>query len=58
MALSLPDLSIIPNGTEEAPETAATVILQVSSLVSGSGFRLEGPGLKIEGFDPYRGPAR
>lgn len=46
MSLSLPDLSVLPNGTDETPETAATVILQVASLSAGPGFILQGPGLK------------
>lgn len=46
MAFSLPDLLGFPNGTDEMPETAATVILQVSSLTTGSRFVLAGPGLR------------
>ena len=46
MALSLPDLGGLPGGSDEMPETSATVILQVASLTSGSRFVLEGPGLR------------
>lgn len=46
LALSLPDLSRLPAGTDEAPETSATVILQVESLASGPRFILDGPGLR------------
>jgi alpha-D-ribose 1-methylphosphonate 5-triphosphate synthase subunit PhnH len=46
MALRLPDLADLPNGTDEMPETSATVILQVSSLTAGRRFVLEGPGLR------------
>ncbi|HEY4042730.1 MAG TPA: phosphonate C-P lyase system protein PhnH, partial [Rhodopila sp.] len=46
MALSLPELTALPNGTDEMPETSATVILQVSALESGRRFLLEGPGLR------------
>jgi alpha-D-ribose 1-methylphosphonate 5-triphosphate synthase subunit PhnH len=46
MALSLPDLSQLLNGTDEMTETAATVILQLSSLTSGRRFILQGPGLR------------
>jgi alpha-D-ribose 1-methylphosphonate 5-triphosphate synthase subunit PhnH len=46
MALSLPDLAALPNGTDEMPETSATVILQVPTLGSGRRFVLEGPGLR------------
>jgi alpha-D-ribose 1-methylphosphonate 5-triphosphate synthase subunit PhnH len=46
MALSLPDLTELPNGTDEMPETSATVILQLASLAAGRRFVLEGPGLR------------
>ncbi len=46
LALSLPDLAGLPNGTDEMPETSATVILQVAALGSGRRFILEGPGLR------------
>lgn len=46
VALSLPDLAELPNGTDEMPETSATIILQVASLTNGHRFRLEGPGLR------------
>jgi alpha-D-ribose 1-methylphosphonate 5-triphosphate synthase subunit PhnH len=45
-ALSLPDLAEFPSGTDEMPETAATIILQVASLTTGRRFVLEGPGLR------------
>jgi alpha-D-ribose 1-methylphosphonate 5-triphosphate synthase subunit PhnH len=44
--LSLPDLTGFPAGTDEMPETAATIILQVASLRTGRRFILEGPGLR------------
>lgn len=47
MALTLPDLTGFPNGTDEMPETAATIILQVASLEAGSRFVLAGPGLRV-----------
>jgi len=46
LALSLPDLTEMPDGTDEMPETSATVILQVASLTAGQRFVLEGPGLR------------
>ena len=46
MALSLPDLTTLPTGSDEMPETSATVILQVSSLTTGRRYVLEGPGLR------------
>jgi alpha-D-ribose 1-methylphosphonate 5-triphosphate synthase subunit PhnH len=42
----LPHLAAFPIGTDEAPETSATLILQVSSLTAGRPFRLTGPGLR------------
>jgi alpha-D-ribose 1-methylphosphonate 5-triphosphate synthase subunit PhnH len=36
----------LPIGTDEAPETSATVILQVASVTTGRAFMLEGPGLR------------
>ena len=49
LALFLPPLDGLPNGTDEAPETAMTVILQVAALDQGQRFVLEGPGLR----EPY-----
>jgi alpha-D-ribose 1-methylphosphonate 5-triphosphate synthase subunit PhnH len=46
LALSLPDLAGLPAGSHEAPETSATLVLQVHSLGSGHRFCLEGPGLR------------
>jgi alpha-D-ribose 1-methylphosphonate 5-triphosphate synthase subunit PhnH len=46
MALSLPDLAELPNGSDEMPETSTTVILQIASLTEGRHFVLEGPGLR------------
>jgi alpha-D-ribose 1-methylphosphonate 5-triphosphate synthase subunit PhnH len=50
LALSLPDLERLPTGTDEMPETSATVILQVASLTTGRQFLLEGPGLREPGL--------
>jgi alpha-D-ribose 1-methylphosphonate 5-triphosphate synthase subunit PhnH len=44
--LSLPPLGSLPCGTHEAPEDAATLILQVSGFGRGSSYRLMGPGLR------------
>jgi alpha-D-ribose 1-methylphosphonate 5-triphosphate synthase subunit PhnH len=46
LALSLPDLATLSNGTDEEPEASATVILQVRSLSSGKRYCLSGPGLR------------
>nr|WP_294505299.1 phosphonate C-P lyase system protein PhnH [uncultured Rhodopila sp.] len=48
----------LPPGTDEAPETSATVILQVVSLTTGTDFVLEGPGMRapetltVDGLPP------
>ena len=58
LAFSLPDLLGLANGSDEMPETSATVILQVASLTTGQRFLLEGPGLRapdivtIDGLPP------
>jgi alpha-D-ribose 1-methylphosphonate 5-triphosphate synthase subunit PhnH len=49
LAFSLPDLQALANGSDEMPETSATVILQVASLTTGRRFMLEGPGLRQPG---------
>lgn len=46
LALSLPDLATLPAGSHEAPETSATLILQIAALGSGTQYRLSGPGLR------------
>jgi alpha-D-ribose 1-methylphosphonate 5-triphosphate synthase subunit PhnH len=43
---TLPDLSTLSTGSHEAPETAATVIVQVRALGAGRPYRLRGPGLR------------
>ena len=46
MSLGLPDLTRLPLGTHEAPETSATAIVQLPALTGGPALRLSGPGLK------------
>ena len=46
VTLSLPDLAEFPAGSHEAPESSATVILQIPALGSGTRYRLSGPGLR------------
>jgi len=41
----LPDLAGLPSGTDETPEEAATVIVQLPALGTGARYRLAGPGL-------------
>ena len=45
-AVRLPALANFQPGTDEAPETAATLILQVEALSAGGPCRLSGPGLQ------------
>lgn len=46
LALRLPDLATLCAGSDEEPETSATVILQVAGFGSGRRYRLAGPGLR------------
>jgi alpha-D-ribose 1-methylphosphonate 5-triphosphate synthase subunit PhnH len=46
MALTLPDLATLAQGTDDAPELSATIILQVASLHTGQDFVLSGPGIE------------
>lgn len=46
MALTLPDLTALAQGSDDAPERSATVILQVPALGTGQPFRLKGPGIE------------
>ncbi len=46
VARALPDFASLSAGSDEAPESSATVVLQVASLGTGPTWRLAGPGLK------------
>ncbi len=46
VAAELPALDSLASGTDESPESAATVVLQVAALGSGQRFELSGPGLR------------
>lgn len=46
VALHMPELSTLPAGTYEAPERAATLVLQVNAFGGGRTYRLAGPGLR------------
>ncbi len=46
VADALPDLSMLFSGTDEAPETSATLISQVAGFGAGQRLRLSGPGLR------------
>ena len=53
---AMPPLAALEAGTEEEPQRAATVLLQVPALAEGEGWRLSGPGietihrLRVEGL--------
>lgn len=44
-ARSLPDLGTLAQGSDEAPESSATLILQVAAIGAGRTLRLAGPGI-------------
>jgi alpha-D-ribose 1-methylphosphonate 5-triphosphate synthase subunit PhnH len=46
VALSLPGLATLSPGSHEAPESSATLILQIAALGAGTKYRLSGPGLR------------
>jgi alpha-D-ribose 1-methylphosphonate 5-triphosphate synthase subunit PhnH len=46
LVMTLPPLHRFHAGSHESPETSATVICQVDSLIDGKAFRLHGPGLR------------
>jgi alpha-D-ribose 1-methylphosphonate 5-triphosphate synthase subunit PhnH len=45
LASACPELSELKTGTDEEPETSATLILQIVALGNGKAYRLTGPGL-------------
>jgi alpha-D-ribose 1-methylphosphonate 5-triphosphate synthase subunit PhnH len=46
VALTLPNFAMLSAGSHEAPESSATLILQIAALDMGSRYRLAGPGLR------------
>ena len=46
LAVSCPDLTTLPAGSDEGPEESCTLVLQVSALGRGTRYRLSGPGLR------------
>ena len=46
LADTLPDLAVLAQGSDEAPQDSATVVLQVTSLTEGTRYILRGPGLQ------------
>ena len=55
VALSPVALNGLPAGTDEEPESSATLILQVAALGEGAGLRLAGPGLAAPSILRVRG---
>ena len=57
-AAAMPELGAFSQGSDEAPETSATLLIQAQGLVEGEGLRLTGPGierearLRIDGLPP------
>jgi alpha-D-ribose 1-methylphosphonate 5-triphosphate synthase subunit PhnH len=47
VALTMPQLAALPTGTHEAPESAATLVLQVQAFGRGRTYLLAGPGLRV-----------
>jgi alpha-D-ribose 1-methylphosphonate 5-triphosphate synthase subunit PhnH len=47
VANTLPDLSAFAAGSDETPETSATLIVQVAAFGTGQRLRLAGPGLRM-----------
>lgn len=54
-AQELTDLSEFACGDAERPEQSATVILEVGTLMAGTGMRLTGPGIRTEAFFDVKG---
>ena len=55
LALGPASIAALPAGTDEEPETSATLILQVAALGEGTALRLEGPGLPAPSHLAVRG---
>lgn len=47
VAADCPALDRLANGSDDGPETGATLVLQVERLGEGQGYRLSGPGLRV-----------
>jgi alpha-D-ribose 1-methylphosphonate 5-triphosphate synthase subunit PhnH len=47
VATTLPDFSAFPAGTDEAPESSATLIVQIAGFGTGQRLLLSGPGLRM-----------
>lgn len=45
---AMPALALLDVGTDETPQDSATLIVQVSALSEGEGWRLSGPGIERE----------
>lgn len=47
-AAAMPELHAFSQGSDEAPETSATLLIQAQGLAEGEGLRLTGPGIENE----------
>ncbi len=47
LALALPDLSTLADGSDDGPEGGATLILQVEGFDAGPALHIAGPGLRV-----------
>jgi alpha-D-ribose 1-methylphosphonate 5-triphosphate synthase subunit PhnH len=54
-AAALPPLDVFALGSDEYPERAATLVIEVSELVGGCGVLLRGPGIREEARLDVRG---
>ncbi len=48
LATTLPDLGTVAQGSDDAPQESATIVLQVASLAGSTRYRLTGPGIETE----------
>jgi alpha-D-ribose 1-methylphosphonate 5-triphosphate synthase subunit PhnH len=55
VACDMPALTLLHAGTDAAPETAATLVLQVTALGAGTNYGVNGPGLAAPGALRVRG---
>jgi len=50
LALAMPDLGTLADGSDDAPQDSATLILQVEGFGRGQSLHLAGPGLRVPGL--------
>jgi alpha-D-ribose 1-methylphosphonate 5-triphosphate synthase subunit PhnH len=49
LALAMPDLTTLSDGSDDAPQDSATLVLQVDGFGRGQSLHLAGPGLRVPG---------